>query len=220
MKSLKRSVLISVLLILLVGGFVGCDDKSTKPDPKAKVGDIITFGGHEWLVLDIEGGRALVVSKDILEAREYHDSYTEVTWSNCSLRAYLNGEFYNSFSATDKARIVEVTNANEDNQWFGTNGGDDTQDKIFLLSITEVVKYFGDSGQLANRPSDDVWIDDQYNQNRIATFNGEASWWWLRSPGVDGGTASRVEYGGYIILYGYFVDIAYGGVRPALWLKS
>ena len=76
MKSLKRSLLISVLLILLVSVFVGCNDKTTKPEPKAKVGDIITFGGYEWLVLDIEGGRALVVSKDIVEQREYHASYT------------------------------------------------------------------------------------------------------------------------------------------------
>ena len=218
MKGLKRSVFVSVLLILLVGAFVGCDN--TKPDPKAKVGDIITFGGYEWLVLDIEGGRALVVSKDIVERRVYHTPYGSITWADCSLRAYLNGEFYNSFNDSDRGRIVEVTNVNEDNQWYGTNGGDDTQDRIFLLSLAEAVKCFGDSGQLADRPFGENSINDQYNQNRIATFNGSASWWWLRSPGFDSTLASFVSDVGSLYMSGIDVNIHfYGGVRPALWLN-
>ena len=182
-------------------------------------GDIITFGAYEWRVLDIEDGRALVVSRNIIESRAYHTSYVSITWADSSLRAYLNGEFYNSFSASDRARIIQVTNVNENNQWYGTNGGADTQDKIFLLSIAEVVKYFGDSGQLANRPLGASAIFDEYNQNRIATFNGTISWWWLRSPGSYSGSASGVSGVGSVSLYGYAVSNHSGVVRPALWLN-
>ena len=219
MKGLKRSLLISILLMILVGAFLGCSSKSTKPEPKTEVGDIIRFGGYQWLVLDIEGGRALVVSKDIVEQREYHTSWVNITWADCSLREYLNGEFYNSFSSSDRARIVEVTNVNEDNQWFETNGGDDTQDRIFLLSLAEIVKYFGDSGQLANRPSDALWINDEYKQNRIATFNGVAAWWWLRSPGDYSYCASLIDNAGNIYVYGGYVYPTLGSVRPVLWLN-
>ena len=186
------------------------------------VGDIITFGAYEWRVLDIQDDKALIVSENILEGKAYHSTGRSITWSVCSLRAYLNGEFYNSsaFSNEDRSRIFEVTNVNENNQWYGTPGGENTLDKIFLLSIAEVVQYFGDSGQLANpelAPSE--WgIDDQYNSNRIATHNGEAYWWWLRSPGYDSNSASSVGSDGGILMYGPYVDY-FGGVRPALWLN-
>ena len=185
------------------------------------IGDIITFGAYDWRILDIQGGRALVVSENILEHRQYHTSSSSITWAECSLRAYLNGEFYNSnaFTNADRARIVQVTNVNENNQWYGTNGGANTQDRIFLLSIAEVVQYFGDSGQLDNRPPGVWYIDDQFNSNRIATFNGSASWWWLRSPGYDTRTASSVYDDGNLYMDGNNVYSLSNGVRPALWLN-
>jgi hypothetical protein len=89
----------------------------------------------------------------------------------------------------------------------GSDTGNDTDDYIFLLSLEEVVRYFGDSGQLANGPSENRnAIDDQYNEARIAyDFGG---WWWLRSPG-----------GGDIGVSGTRVDDDYHGVRPALWIN-
>ena len=187
------------------------------------VGGKITFGAYQWRVLDIQDDMALILCENIILLHEYHISNVSITWTDCSLRAYLNGEFYNSnaFSNEDRSRIVEVTNINENNQWFGTNGGPDTQDKIFLLSIAEVVQYFGDSGQLANRPSGASWIDDQYNSNRIATFYGVVTSWYLRSPGIF--TYDAVNVGGdvdgegFIYMVGTHVYRS-SGVRPALWL--
>ncbi|MCL2065362.1 MAG: DUF6273 domain-containing protein [Candidatus Cloacimonetes bacterium] len=213
----KTIILVTIFIMLFLGS---CSDKTTESD-NIKVGDIIQFGAYPWRILDIQGGRALVVSENILENRDYHTSYTSITWADCSLRDHLNGEFYNSsaLSNADRARIVQVTNVNENNQWYGTNGGANTQDMIFLLSIAEVVKYFGDSGQLANGPSWDYWIDDQYNSNRTATFNGSASFWWLRSPGHDTNCASLVNYLGQIYMPGSNVSRDDGGFRPALWLN-
>jgi hypothetical protein len=115
--------------------------------------------------------------------------------------------------------ILPTTNINVNNQWFGTDGGRDTTDKIFLLSIEEVVKYFGDSGQLKNRPGDSWWIDDTFSKERVATYGGKAWWWWLRSPGLIGDFAAGVGPGGGLDVCGFDVYDAEGGVRPALWLN-
>jgi len=113
------------------------------------------FGGIDWLVLEVSDGKALLLSEQLLEPGRYNDRWDQVTWRSCSLRWYLNGDFYDkTFSEAEKSRIAETTVINNDNQWYGTPGGSDTTDKIFILSIEEVVKYFGDSGQLKNRPSD------------------------------------------------------------------
>ena len=187
------------------------------------IGDLITFGAYQWQVLDIKEGKALLITKNIIEQRQYHASNTSVTWSNCDLRSYLNNAFLNSsaFSNTDRTRITLVTNTNENNQWYGTSGGGNTNDRIFLLSLAEVVQYFGDSGQLAHRPSGSSYdINDQYNGNRVATFNGTAVKWWLRSPGDVTNYAATVSSNGNIYVDGRFVgDYDGGGVRPALWLN-
>ena len=194
-------------------------------DTRPQIGDYITFGTYTWRVLDIQEDRALIVSEHIIEQRVYHNINSTITWAECSLRDYLNSDFYNSsvFSNEDRSKIVQITNVNEDNQWYGTPGGENTQDKIFLLSIAEVVQYFGDSGQLANPDSTPYWwaIIDQFNINRIATFNGVATWWWLRSPGEYGNRASDVGSDGHINLDGEWAspDYYHIGVRPALWLN-
>ena len=191
-------------------------------DTNPQIGDIIEFGAYTWRVLDRNGGQVLIVSENIIEDRFYHTSWTNITWAECSLRAYLNNNFYNSiaFSNEDRSRIIQVTNVNLDNQWHGAPGGVDTNDRIFLLSIAEMVKYFGDSGQLENRPPDpDAWqIDDQYNSNRIATFNDNPGVWWLRSPGYNDDYVSYISPEGTIHMVGIFAEVLCG-VRPALWIN-
>jgi hypothetical protein len=198
------------------------------PTVDSQAGDIVGFGGYEWRVLEVSGGKALLLSEYVLEHRPYNEEWVNVTWETCTLRSYLNGEFYDSFSPDDRARMVQTRNSNKDNQWLGTPGGNDTDDYIFLLSLEEVVRYFGDSGQLANRP-EGVWeIYDHYNGARIAYSAvetpwgqpaGSASWWWLRSPGRISSSAAGVYFGGNLYVGGCGVGYDYGGVRPALWLN-
>jgi hypothetical protein len=177
------------------------------------------------------------------------------TWADCDLRAYLNGEFYHSFSESDRARIADALNINKDNPWFFAEamasehpfqlryppmGGADTNDKIFLLSLEEAVKYFGDSGQLANRPTNANYIDDQYSEARMAytatnfTYiddfgetatveSGTVFDWWLRSPGHYSHSAAFIgrdndNDNGILFVSGPFVK-ASRGIRPALWLN-
>ncbi len=167
-----------------------------KPLP-IPAGGKIRFGRYDWYVLEKQKDRMLLLTENVIENRAYHRGKGEITWETCDMRNYLNGEFYNSFHSSERSRIIEVENKNSDNPWYGTRGGNPTRDKIFLLSIDEVIEYFGDSGQLKERymyPNCDwckdeylPWIDDQYNRNRRAVNgDGMVISWRLRSPGANG----------------------------------
>lgn len=105
----------------------------------------------EWIVLSVEDGKVLLISKYGLDAKAFQDfegpSHPKgVTWENCSLRKWMNNDFFNTaFSDEEKAMIPEVTLVNSGNEMFGTPAQNDTKDKVFCLSIEEVQKYFGES---------------------------------------------------------------------------
>ena len=184
-----------------------------------EVGETVRFGKWDWRVLDVQDSKALLIAKNIIEQQPYNDEFATVTWEDCTLRKHLNSEFLKKFSEEEQARICETENINLDNQWNGTKGGNNTKDKVFLLSIEEVVKYFGDSGQLEKKNPNSVhWIDDQYDSERAAKFNTGSFWWWLRSPGTNPACPAFVSPDGYIDLTGSSIDFR-GGLRPALWLK-
>jgi len=193
---------------------------------KYELGDIITFGEYKWRILDIQNERALLLSEKIIKNRSFHSTLSHNKWAKCQLREYLNGiniyrgkGFYDTFSIKDKARIVKTEVFTGKNPWFGTKGSGYTTDWVFTLSIEEVIRYFGDSGQLINKNSDDRWIDDIYNVNRATTdIVGEAIIWWLRSPGYNPGDITYVGETGKINVYGASVVNNSGGVRPALWV--
>lgn len=185
--------------------------------------DIITFGNYKWQVLAPKGDKVLIITEEIIELRWYHNDFTDITWEKCALRAYLNNEFFNTFSQKEKARIASVTNKNNDNPWFKAKGGIDTIDSIFLLSLEEVCEYFGDSRENLMIKGKQKWlIDDGNNQRRQAKFGSENHWWRLRSPGYYGRTSAGVNGNGHVYVRGngvYGRPKDGGGVRPALWLK-
>jgi hypothetical protein len=194
------------------------------PGRNKHIGSIHRFGAYDWRVLDVQRDKFLLISKDIIIEKNYNKTLTNVTsvkWKNCILRKWLNKDFLHTFSEEEQSQIVITLNTNENNQWFGTNGigGRRTKDKIFLLSISEVVKYFGDSVQLlAKKPVLGDWIKDQFSSERIASFKNTKSGWWLRSPGCYSFTATFVSSDGDICMSGNDVNLNVG-VRPALWLK-
>ena len=199
-----------------------------------QAGDKISFGNYEWRVLEVQNNTALIITEYIIEQRAYHNAYKDITWADCSLRKYLNGEFYDRFTVADKSRIIPVLNKNSDNQWYGSKGGSDTQDSIFLLSIEEAVcRYFGDSSSKLYNPGRNqrYWFErkDKNNSKRIVRLESRKEgswWWWLRSPGRVNIKAVYIHGDGNIgiqgnnILKGNISDgECKGGIRPALWLK-
>ncbi len=199
-----------------------------------QTGDMVSFGGYDWRALATVNGATLLITDKIIEQRPYHNKYVDITWAECSLREYLNNEFYNRFSEEERARIVPVLNKNPDNPWFNTAGGVDTEDKIFILSLDELAcKYFGDSGELLYNPRKNqrYWYQrkDENNGKRGAALlkQGWGSWYWIRTPGRYSVKAVYVFPDGNIGIHGNNIfkgNIAdgycAGGVRPVLWLKG
>ena len=161
-----------------------------------KIGDIIKFGEYHWLVLDVQEDKALIITEDVVEEREYHDENVDITWENCTLRKYLNGEFLGKF---DVERVVPTNNKNRHNLWHINIGGEDTVDSVFLLSFDDAITYFNE------------------NIDRQAKFNGEHCCWWLRTQKNYESKAIFITWGGSTA-GGECVDVPVG-VRPALWLK-
>ncbi|MBR6089843.1 MAG: serine/threonine protein kinase, partial [Anaerolineaceae bacterium] len=188
-----------------------------------RTGDTFTFGRYEqdrnsgadpirWRVLTVENGRALVMSLYGLEAIRYNRTYTDVTWETSYLREWLNGEFYNTaFSAQEKSMIAEVRNVNQNNPKHGTRGGNDTWDRIFLLSYDEAVRYIDSK--------DDFWQCEPTDRaEKDASVIDGYSPWWLRTPGEYSDDAVAVNVLGYIFTDGYYVNSTSTLARPAFWI--
>jgi hypothetical protein len=199
-------------------------------------------------VLEERNQNALIVTENTIEERSYHNELMDITWEHCEMRQYLNAVFYETFTAEEQSRILETQVSDRDNLWTGTSCGNPTADKIFLLSYDEVVKYFGDIGDLQNRQGWH-WVDvdvpgfsggvpekgghdfvnDQFNNARRAyKTDGTPAWWWLRSPGGQGRhTTGSIGFIGELFLCGDDVwmhsrvhgEEENGGVRPAMWIK-
>ncbi|MDR2570157.1 MAG: DUF6273 domain-containing protein [Oscillospiraceae bacterium] len=198
------------------------------------LGSIIEFAGKAWRVLDTAYDKTLIISERLIENRAYDSNMSEnMTWEKCSIRKYLNEEYYNSFDEADRENIIERRVANDSNRWFDGVGGNDTYDNIFLLSTEEADLYFGNSGDYSNKRGfgPENTLDSFYRSERITLISnddnsirvakdkhGWATWWWLRSPGDDNRSATLVDDEGRIDVEGQYTDYE-GGIRPAMWVK-
>lgn len=194
-------------------------------------GSIIKFGKHDWRVLDIQNDKALLLSEKVIENRRYHYAKFNTTWSKCELHYYLNSEFYDTFNKTEKIRIAETEVTPSINTWYNKDGGAYICDNIFILSVEEIIKYFGDSGDFEKR-NGWTWTGNkfemkdgkgqaliyQYNNERLAkNINGDISEWWVRTPGRENYFAIGVGSDGLILFTGHSVNFN-KGVRPAMWI--
>jgi hypothetical protein len=203
-------------------------------------GKVVAFGQYMWRVLYVKGNAALLLSDEITDIGiPYNKKYEETSWKESWLREWLNSEFIGRFSKAQQSKILKRTVRAENNQFYRTDAGVQTEDKVFLLSISEVVRNFGNSGQLKLKSAnswtdgtspDDLShsIDDIYNDKRQAKYKGERTWWWLRSPGESKSKAAYVNADGLILLNGELVADDGGtscvgvrpGVRPAIWVQQ
>ncbi len=204
----------------------------TKHSAQATVGDVVCFGSYEqdnkmsnvkedieWLVLAKEGDKALVISKYALDCQEYNTSYTSVTWETCSLRKWLNGTFLNAaFSSAEQSSIVNTTVTVDKNPSYSTSPGNNTTDKVFLLSITEVNKYFKSYDARKCAPTDYAIAQGTDTSSSDYTDGRATCWWWLRSPGGASNLAAYVISDGSADYEGFRVDLSGGAVRPAMWI--
>jgi len=202
-------------------------------DLKLLIGSKQIICGQEWRILDVENHLILLLSEKLFERKPISGA----PWIDSTLRSYLNNDLYSQFNG--KLKIFEKKIMTYDNPWYPTNSGNVSTERIFLLSIEEVVKYFGDSNGLSNRnswvwrnrkyvccendeSSNGNWINDEFNLSRKAHYKkgGRASWWWLRSPGSTRSSFAFINSDGTICISGRDIVATPegGGVRPALWI--
>ena len=211
--------IIGMLILLGITGFF-VYNKS-----EYKVGKTIEFGNYpqdkdgtekpiEWIVMKKEGNQVLLLSKYVLDAKPYNEEWEDVTWETSDIRQWLNNEFYTTaFNKTEKAKIQTSLIKNEDNSEYGTSGGNDTEDKVFLLSEKEAETLFSDEEERIAKAT-------EYAEKSGVDVNKEkAAWWWLRSPGGYSDGAAVVSCSGWVYGSGDDVDNDSDGVRPALHLN-
>ncbi len=171
----------------------------------------------EWIVLEALEDRMLLVSRYGLDARPYHAKSRDITWERCKLREWLNGEFLReAFGEAEQNAVLTTGVDNGAAQGYGewdTDGGSDTQDRVFLLSYAEAWKYFADDAARQCRPT-------AYAAARGAGRDSENGncWWWLRSPGGFQNVAAVVTVDGSCNYGGVYNG--FGAVRPAVWVDA
>ncbi len=173
----------------------------------------------EWQVLARENRRVLVISKYALDCKQYNTENTSVTWETCTLRKWLNESFYSeAFNHEEKSCIQSTTVTADKNPQYRTSAGNNTTDKVFLLSITAVNKYFSSNKARQCAATDYAKARGAYTNARYSVGGKAACWWWLRSPGISSINAAFVDTDGSVIVNGFLVNYDDHAVRPALWI--
>ena len=214
--------------------------QGTEESKSLQIGNIVTFGRYEqdnntangpeqieWIVLDVQEGKSLLLSRYALDVQPYNTEFVNTTWQTSTLRKWLNDGFVNkAFTAQERIGILTTNVDNNKGQGYSkwsTSGGPNTDDKVFLLSYAETHKYLGvTDGNIENIKSRvaPTFYAIQNGANTSISYKTEddrrAGWWWLRSPGIGQDYGAFVGSGGYLCYY--YVHISFGCIRPALWI--
>ena len=199
------------------------DNKEINP------GDVITFGHYEqdnnidngtepieWQVLSVDGDDVFVWSSKVLDNKYYNDQLEDVTWETCSLRKWLNEEFYQTaFSASEQSAIIETRNTTPGDENVGADGGNDTDDYVFVLSVEEVNQFYTvdpktGCSDLKIRPT-------KYAHDTANYVTKMYAYYWLRSPRSP--RAVKAAGGDYGAIGECGITYEKYGVRPAMHLS-
>ena len=180
----------------------------------------------KWRVLSVNGNDAFLLADQNLDAKPYNEVHTSKTWETCTLRAWLKDTFLNTaFTTVEQAAIKNTTVVNDDNHRYGIEGGENTTDKVYLLSVKETSNTaYGFNGELETCDATREAKNTAYAKEcgaRMSTsteYEGNGSWW-LRSQGINSYSASYVDYVGWGYYNSNHVCDVTDAVRPALHLN-
>ncbi len=234
----RTAILIGILLMIV------CAQAEEQPEVfHVDVGSLVTFGRYEqdgnpdngpesieWIALDIQNGKCLLLSRYCLDTKPYHFGSKNITWKDSSLRKWLNSDFLNNAFEPDEQKIISVTAVNNGKKqgypkWKKTKGGKNTKDRVFLLSCAEASQYLDVvfhspfNPAACAEPTAYAVGKGAYCQSVHESENPETAyaWWWLRSPGYVQNAAAGV--GGTGTLLDTSVVWEEACVRPALWVN-
>lgn len=206
------------------------DSTAIHAEDQYSVGTIVTLGSYmqasedekapiEWIILERDGRKALVISKYGLSIQKYNTSYDKVTWKTSSIRKWLNESFMQqAFNSDEQNAIITTTVNNSSAQGYSGygDGGANTEDKIFLLSYAEAyTRLFSNDGDRVCELT--PYAFEQAKGYGVDSSYQSACGWWLRSPGVHQYYAMQVlETGESKSIRVNYDAIA---VRPAMWIN-
>lgn len=209
-----------------------------------QAGKYVTFGHYpqtksgdddnpiQWLILERDGQNALLISKCGLDTKPYDTNENGTTWEKSTIRMWLNAIFYNkAFNSAEQAIILTTSVDNNKEQCYSSwskNDGNNTQDKIFLLSYAEVKKYFDvvywkNAGSKENKkpriaPTAYAIAQGASTFSLYKTVDGaDSGWWWLRSLGQNGIEVAAVGASGCLHSFSAYETSA--SIRPAMWVN-
>lgn len=173
-----------------------------------------------WDVLAEEENRKLLLSRKAVAKRPYHDADEPVSWETCSLRAWLNGDFYRAaFNDYEKQHILKIPVTADRNTYCNTDAGNSTDDHVFLLSLPEVNALLRRKLSAKRKcEADPADAPDADNDNKAADDTGCV--WWLRSPGSEKNEAACVNGDGQISNFGLPANTPTIAVRPCIWVRD
>ena len=197
----------------------------------------------DWRVLSIDEHKCLLLSNKVLDSRIYgcgensniqqlfksspveamqlmNTATQNATWEDSNLRKWLNTEFYNTAFSDEEKRIIAMTEvATPNNPQFGTKGGLVTTDKIFLLSVQEVLHYLPDAESRKAVPTDYAISHGIILSQQSSIAGLQTCWWMLRTPGEKQNMNAGVLGNGEIGIRGHNILFNGYGVRPALYIN-
>lgn len=173
-----------------------------------------TEGGHlgkerlKWIVLQNDGKRVCLLTKEGIASGYLNQKYEEVSWEGSDLRKRLNSdEFTNIFNEKELSKIIERKG-----------------DKLSLLSAAEAEKYFSENEDRQLSVTD-IALAGGCNVNELSKANNwdmkgyRSSWWWLKGDfGKKEITSPIVTVDGEISLSERYVNKPGGAIRPVIWV--
>lgn len=202
-----------------------------------KKGDIISFGTYEqdndtsdgkeeieWLVLDQQDDKLLVISKYILDVKKYNETGErgeEITWENSTIRKWLNEDFVQeAFNEQEQAQILVTQVKADKNPDYDTEAGNDTEDKLFLPGLDDVRNtYFTSDEERICGATDYAIAGGVVTYEKYMDGDHVAGVWWIRTPGAEAHTFVDIVYDGFVNKGGVGVLLPNIGVRPMMWIE-
>ncbi len=199
------------------------EDENTQTEPDMEKDTQEDAGASE----DFESGagtKVLLISRNVLQAIPLHNVYEDITWDDCTLRAWLNDEFVkDAFTKEEKEHILTSKNENNANPALETHGCGVTEDQAFILSLEEAKAYLRTDEDYALIGAADGTEYAKIKHLEVGEENTEdakKACWWLRTPGVYQYSAAFVDRDGTIFENGAIANHeTYCGVRPVVWVE-
>ncbi|MBP5730417.1 MAG: hypothetical protein J6X19_04345, partial [Clostridia bacterium] len=162
--------------------------------------DLTTAEDIEWLVVETQGNKALVVSRNILFPMAYSSNVTidTITWKESAPRRWLNSLFLShAFTAAERA-VIQPTSG------YGVT------DSVFLLSVSEAEKLYPTFLKATVTPfAAACGINEPYGRDTYY-------WWLIGTGGII--SSPCVDTEGNIVREGMPQSGEYG-LRPAMWIE-